>query len=86
MGKLTYERPIITPLNSGMTNKFGSRTEYRPMTHIDHVAVKDLLADYGSPLFVFSEQKIRDNFKMPSVFLKPDTLKCNLPGRIKPII
>ncbi|RLD25019.1 MAG: diaminopimelate decarboxylase [Bacteroidetes bacterium] len=63
MGKLTYERPIITPLNSGMTNKFGSRTEYRPMTHIDHVAVKDLLADYGSPLFVFSEQKIRDNFK-----------------------
>jgi len=63
MGKLTYERPIITPLNSGMTNKFGSRTEYRPMTHIDHVAVKDLLSEYGSPLFLFSERKIRENFK-----------------------
>lgn len=63
MGKLTYERPIITPLNSGMTNKFGSMTEYRPMMHIDHVAVKDLISEYGSPLFVFSERKIRDNFK-----------------------
>lgn len=63
MGKLTYERPIITPLSSGMTNKFGSKTEYRPMTHIDHVAVKDLISEYGSPLFVFSERKIRDNFR-----------------------
>lgn len=63
MEKLTYERPIITPLNSGMTNKFGSRTEYRPMTHIDHVAVKDLLSEYGSPLFVYSERKIRENLR-----------------------
>ena len=63
MGKLTYERPIITQINSGMTNKFGSRTEYRPMTHIDHVEVKDLISEYGSPLFVFSERKIRDNFR-----------------------
>ena len=63
MGKLVYERPVITPLNTGMTNKFGSRTEYRPMTHIDHVAVKDLIKDYGSPLFVFSERKIRENIR-----------------------
>ena len=63
MTKLAYERPIITPLNSGMSNKFGSRTEYRPVTHIDHVAVKDLIKDFGSPLFVYSERKIRENLR-----------------------
>jgi diaminopimelate decarboxylase len=46
-----------------MSNKFGTRTEYRPVTHIDHVAVKDLIKDYGSPLFVYSERKIRDNIR-----------------------
>ena len=63
MTKLAYERPIITPLNTGMSNKFGTKTEYRPMTHIDHVAVKDLINDYGSPLFVYSERKIRENIR-----------------------
>jgi diaminopimelate decarboxylase len=63
MAKLLYERPLITPLNTGMTNKFGTRTEYRPMTHIDHVAVKDLLQEFGSPLFVFSERQIRNNYQ-----------------------
>jgi len=63
MTKLAYERPIITSLNSGMTNKFGSKTDYLPVTHIDHVAVKDLISDYGSPLFVYSERKIRNNIK-----------------------
>ncbi|MBC7439697.1 MAG: alanine racemase [Flavobacterium sp.] len=63
MEKIAYERPIIKPLNTGLMNKFGSRTEFMPMTHIDGVAVKDLIKQYGSPLFVYSERKIRENYR-----------------------
>ena len=63
MNKKQYERPIIKSLNQGLMNKFGTRTEYTPMTHIDGCAVKDLLKKYGSPLFVISERKIRDNYR-----------------------
>ncbi|MCX6284842.1 MAG: alanine racemase [Bacteroidetes bacterium] len=59
MTKLRYERPVIKKLETGMPNKFGTRTEYQPMTHIDGVAVEKLMKDYGSPLFVISEKTIR---------------------------
>lgn len=63
MAKERYERPAIKRLETNMPNKFGMKTEYRPMTHIDGVAVKDLLTEHGSPLFVISEQKIRSTFE-----------------------
>lgn len=63
MKKQQYERPVITRLNTGVTNKFGTRTEYAPVTHVDGVAVKDLIAQFGSPLFVISEKTIRKTFK-----------------------
>lgn len=63
MDKKQYERPIITPLNTGMMNKYGTRTEYTPLTHIDGVAVSSLIEEYGSPLFVLSERKIRENYR-----------------------
>lgn len=63
MEKRTYERPTITKLNAGLMNKFGSRTESRPMTHIDNVAVSDLVDKYGSPVFVLSEQRIRSQYR-----------------------
>ncbi len=63
MKKLQYERPVLQRLNSGVMNKFGTRTEYDPVTHIDNVAVKELLKKYDSPLFVISEKKIRDTYK-----------------------
>ena len=63
MNKLKYERPVITKLNTGMMNKFGTKTEYQPYTHIDGVNVKDLIAEYGSPLFVLSERKIRETYQ-----------------------
>jgi diaminopimelate decarboxylase len=59
MEKKRYERPVIKKLETGMPNKFGMRTEYIPKTHIDGVAVKDLISEYGSPLFVISEKTIR---------------------------
>ena len=63
MEKKQYERPLIQPLNTGLMNKYGTRTEYAPLTHIDGLAVKDLIEEYGSPLFVLSEAKIRQNYR-----------------------
>lgn len=61
--KKTYERPLIRPLNSGITNKFGKRTEWAPFTNINGANIQDLINEYGSPLFVYSEAKIRENYK-----------------------
>ena len=61
--KKTYERPIIKKLESNMPNKFGMRTIYEPMSHVEGNAVKDLIQQYGSPLFVISEKKIRKTFR-----------------------
>jgi diaminopimelate decarboxylase len=63
MTKLRYERPLIVKMNAGLMNKFGTRTEYAPVTHIDGVAVKALTQQYGSPLFVISERTIRETYQ-----------------------
>lgn len=61
--KLKYERPAIRKLNTGLMNKFGTRTEYAPVTHIDGVSVKELIKNYGSPCFVLSERTIRKTYQ-----------------------
>ena len=63
MEKTRYERPIIQKMNTGLMNKFGTRTEYEPVTHIESVSVKNLIKDYGTPLFVLSEKQIRRNYQ-----------------------
>lgn len=63
MKKERYERPAIKRLETHMPNKFGLRTEYEPVTHIDDVAVHDLIKEHGSPLFVISEYRIRTNIR-----------------------
>jgi len=63
MEKLRYERPVIRKLESAMPNKFGSRTEFTPTTDIEGVPVKNLLDEYGSPLFVISERTIRSTYE-----------------------
>ncbi|NOX47169.1 MAG: diaminopimelate decarboxylase [Chlorobi bacterium] len=63
MEKLRYERPVIKKLETNMPNKFGLRTEYVAKTHIDGVAVKDLIKDHGSPVFVISEETIRKTYR-----------------------
>lgn len=63
MEKLRYERPVIKKLDTNMPNKYGLRTEYNPMTHIDGVSVKDLIREHGSPLFVLSERTIRSTYR-----------------------
>ena len=50
MKKLQYERPLIQRLNTGVMNKFGTKTEYAPVTHIDGVSVKEMINEFGSPI------------------------------------
>jgi diaminopimelate decarboxylase len=61
--KALYERPLIQRINTGLMNKFGTKTEYAPVTHIDTFSVKDLITQYGSPVFVLSERTIRNTYK-----------------------
>ncbi|MCW3082985.1 MAG: diaminopimelate decarboxylase [Bacteroidetes bacterium] len=61
--KKQYERPVIQRVNVGLMNKYGTRTEYEPVTHIDGNAVADLITAYGSPVFVLSEKTIRATFR-----------------------
>jgi len=63
MDKQRYERPVIKRLENNMPNKFGLKTEYRPVSEIDGVSVKTMIEKFGSPLFVMSENTIRKNYK-----------------------
>ncbi len=63
MEKLPFERPVIKKLKAGMPGKFGMKTGVAPVTHIDQVAVSDLIAEHGSPLFVISENTLRRTFR-----------------------
>jgi diaminopimelate decarboxylase len=63
MSKLKYERPVIKKLNAGLMNKFGTRTEFEPVKHIDGVSVRNMIEQYGSPVFVLSERQIRRNYQ-----------------------
>ena len=59
MEKQSFERPIIKKLQSGMPSKFGMKMDFDPITEIDGLNVKDLIGEYGSPLYILSEKTIR---------------------------
>ncbi len=60
-----YEPPVITKLQTGLMNKFGRGSGYarKVRREIDGVAINDLVGRFGSPLYVFSEQKIRKLYR-----------------------
>ncbi len=61
--KKIFERPIISRIQTGMPNKIGLKTEYLPIKDIDGVPVKELLEEFGTPLYVMSEKIIRSVYK-----------------------
>ena len=61
--KVKYERPLIVRHSLAGVNKFGSVPAIRPMTAVDSVRIEDLVAAYGSPLFVFSESALRERVR-----------------------
>lgn len=70
MEKKRYERPTLRKMNTGLMNKFGTKAENSPVTHIESLSVKSLLRDFGSPLFVISERQIRRNMRNASRIFK----------------
>ena len=56
-----YEPPAIHRVEGGLTNKFGRSPGYnrKVCRAIDGATIEQLVAQFGSPLFVFSEQRIR---------------------------
>ena len=62
MSKPSYERPLLVRHQMGAMNKFSRTQASRPLTAIDGVPIKELVAKYGSPLFVFSEQTLVDRY------------------------
>lgn len=60
--KQKYERPIITKINAGVTDKFGMRSKMQSIPEIDNIPVEELIAKYGSPNFILSEKTIRKTF------------------------
>lgn len=62
MTKLKYEKPVISKITAGIPNKFGLPTRQKVISEIDGIPVSDLVNEYGSPVFVFSEKTIRETF------------------------
>ena len=61
--KLPYERPTIRKLTAGLPNKFGPRAGARAVAALDGVRVDELVARFGSPLFVLSERQLRRSYQ-----------------------
>jgi diaminopimelate decarboxylase len=57
----TWIKPSIVMHRSGLVNKFGAVKRELWQSEIEDIPVRSLVADFGSPLFVISEQKLRDN-------------------------
>jgi diaminopimelate decarboxylase len=62
MSKSRYERPMLVRHQMGAMNKFSRTQASQPLSAIDGVPVKELVAQYGSPLFVFSEQTLVERY------------------------
>ena len=58
-----WQRPSITPHRSGIVNKFGDSRHGVYQSSIDGADIDRLLEQYGSPLFVLSERKLRENVR-----------------------
>ena len=63
--KKVYEKPVITKLQTGFMNKFGSYPLYarKIRKDIDGVPISELVERFGSPLFVISEKKLRERYR-----------------------
>ncbi len=63
MNKIPFERPLIQKLNAGLPSKFGIQHLPEPISHIENNAVNDLVSQFGSPLFIYSENCIRKTYQ-----------------------
>ncbi len=61
--KLAYERPLITKINAGVTDKFGMQPKMPVISEIDNVPVEQLIEEYGSPVYIISETTIKKTYE-----------------------
>ncbi|MBW2169681.1 MAG: hypothetical protein JRG69_10565, partial [Deltaproteobacteria bacterium] len=85
MAKKKYERPTIIRHISDLADKFGRAKKLRAKEEIDGIPVRDLVRQYGSPLFVFSEKSIRRSYRDAIDLLLSVILRFSSPGRIRQI-
>lgn len=57
----TWQTPTITPHRLGAMNKYGALRDAAYIDAIDSVRIDELLKKHGSPLFVISERRLREN-------------------------
>jgi diaminopimelate decarboxylase len=62
MEKLNYEKPVISKITAGVPGKFGLPSKPKYIAEIDGNPVSQLMNEFGSPLFVFSEKTIRNAY------------------------
>ncbi len=63
-GRLLWEAPYIQPHKLGAINKFGRKQISDSTTNeLYGVSIDDLVERFGSPLFVLSEEKLRQNVR-----------------------
>ncbi len=63
MDRQPYEKPTILRHQAALANKFGRAPGGRALERIDGHKVTDLAKQFGSPLFVYSEHRIRRAYR-----------------------
>jgi len=61
--KKPWRKPSITIHRVGLSNKFGATRFQHFIGDVDGVSIADLVEAHGSPLFVLSEQRLRENVR-----------------------
>ncbi len=65
MSKLKYEIPTINKIDFAMASKYGSPLKsQRVRTEIDGLKISELVKEYGSPIFVFSQRQIEEKYNI----------------------
>ncbi|WP_457564584.1 alanine racemase [Caminibacter sp.] len=59
-----YKKPVINRVDFSLSSKYGSPVKSQKVkSEIDGIKVEELVSKYGSPLFVFSESKIKETYE-----------------------
>lgn len=64
--KKEYERPVIVKIQTQLSDKHGaaSKSSNRLVRdNIDGVSIENLTSEFGSPLYVFSEKRLKETYK-----------------------
>ncbi|MFC1706626.1 diaminopimelate decarboxylase, partial [Planctomycetota bacterium] len=63
MTRMPYTQPTILRHHSHIANKFGRGPSRKSLERIDGVAISDLVQRFGTPLYVFSEHRLRQRYR-----------------------